>query len=449
VLQAFPQFAMVIPGHWLATTASQFLIPPVLPLERQGMTNPPKRSAIRLTARAVQALKPGATRFEVPDLMVRGLHLTVFPSGVKTWCCRYWDKVRRKRAKLVLGRYPDISLSDARSLASDVRAAIAKRIDPKTLRPTKVAEPQQGGISVEVAWRRYEAAQRVVLGLRESTIREKNRLFHVDVLPHWRNRTLASITPDDVVELTSRVVERGAIIQSNRLLATLKAFLAWTSSQRILRSRSPAADIKKPAKQYPRDRWLDANEIRRLIFAADQIGDPLASAVRLLLCFGSRRNEISAAPWREFDLQAKVWRLPAERSKNRQPLELPLPPFALAILDKLPPPRRDSDLVIGIPNGSWHRMKAKVDELLPDLAPWCWHDLRRSTASHMGMIGIDLHLIEKILNHRTSAVISSVGAVYQRNQFKREIADALAAWGARLAQIIAGEAESNVVPMRR
>ena len=64
------------------------------------------------------------------------------------------------------------------------------------------------------------------------------------------------------------------------------------------------------------------------------------------------------------------------------------------------------------------------------------------------MIGIDLHLIEKILNHRTSAVISSVGAVYQRNQFKREIADALAAWSSRLEQIIAGEAADNVVPLR-
>ena len=65
-----------------------------------------------------------------------------------------------------------------------------------------------------------------------------------------------------------------------------------------------------------------------------------------------------------------------------------------------------------------------MDELLPDLALWCWHDLRRSCASHMGAIGIDLHIVEKVLGHKTSAVISSIGAVYQRNTFTRERAAA-------------------------
>src|SRR5206468_742550 len=98
-----------------------------------------------------------------------------------------------------------------------------------------------------------------------------------------------------------------------------------------------------------------------------------------------------------------VLTVPGERTKNHRPLVLTLPPLALSVLESVPFCRLGRDRrVFGRSQGPfacWSQSKRELDARLPDMPPWCLHDIRRTAATGMAEIGIQPHIIETILNH--------------------------------------------------
>jgi integrase len=91
--------------------------------------------------------------------------------------------------------------------------------------------------------------------------------------------------------------------------------------------------------------------------------------------------------------------------------------------------------------------KQRIDALLPgDMPPWRLHDLRRTAASGMARLGIQLPVVEKVLNH-TSGTFSGVLAVYQRHDFAGEKRAALEAWGRHIDALVSGK-PAKVVRLR-
>ena len=89
---------------------------------------PPKRIA-RLTTSVVESLKPQAARYEIGDPACAGLQLRIADTGVKSWHWRfYWHG---KRARLVLGIFPEVGLAQAHELVSAARNLLRKGIDPR------------------------------------------------------------------------------------------------------------------------------------------------------------------------------------------------------------------------------------------------------------------------------------------------------------------------------
>jgi integrase len=80
------------------------------------------------------------------------------------------------------------------------------------------------------------------------------------------------------------------------------------------------------------------------------------------------------------------------------------------------------------------------------MPPWVLHDIRRTVASGMARLGINLPVIEKLLNHDSGSFAGIVG-VYQRHSFSNEKRAAMAAWARHVEQIVTGEA-GNVVQLR-
>ena len=122
---------------------------------------------------------------------------------------------------------------------------------------------------------------------------------------------------------------------------------------------------------------------------------------------GQRRDEVARMTWGEVDLDARLWTLPKERSKNGQPHDIPLSEPAVAILKSLP---RIGDTFVLTTDGksaasNYSANKRRLDALLPaDMPPWWLHDLRRTAASGMARLGINLPVIEKVLNHTSRLV---------------------------------------------
>src|SRR5262249_9873893 len=134
-------------------------------------------------------------------------------------------------------------------------------------------------------------------------------------------------------------------------------------------------------------------------------------------------------------------------SKNGQPHDIPLSDPAIAILEAQP--RVGGSFVLTTDGKSaasnYSVNRRRLDALLPaDMPAWWLHDLRRTAASGMARLGINLPVIEKVLNHSSGSFGRIVG-VYQRHDFGGEKRHALERWGAHVADLGSGRHSRNVV----
>src|SRR3954469_22502305 len=83
----------------------------------------PTRPAEALTHRTLEALRAGSTPYRVPDVRCPGLAIRVATSGLKTWDLAYRIKGDQKVRRRSLGRFPEVSLDDARQRAESLTRA--------------------------------------------------------------------------------------------------------------------------------------------------------------------------------------------------------------------------------------------------------------------------------------------------------------------------------------
>lgn len=393
-----------------------------------------------LTVRTVETIKPGPTRKEIPDRHLPGLYLVLQPSGVRSWAVRYRNGGQSR--KHTLGSYPAIDLKAARELAARALRAVAEGRDPG--REKAVARNERPDTVEAVARQFVELHCRRVN--RPRTIEGMQQLLDLHVLSRWRRRLIKDITRRDVIDLLDGLVEGGRPVAANRVLQAIRKMFNWAMERDILAS-SPCDGVKPPTPEQSRERVLTDPELRDIWLAADELGGPYAALVKLLMLTGQRRDEVARMTWSEVDLDARLWTLPKERSKNGQPHDVPLSEAAIAILKLLP---RMGDTFVLTTNGksaasNYSLNRRRLDALLPAGMPrWWLHDLRRTAASNMARLGINLPVIEKVLNH-TSGSFAGVVGVYQRHDFGDEKRHALERWGAHVADLVSGRRSPNVV----
>ena len=399
---------------------------------------------MRLTVRSVETIRPSAERREIPDGIMPGLYLIVQPSGAKSWAVRYRHQGQPR--KHTIGSFPTVDLKTARLLGGKALRAAAEGRDPgREKMQSRAAKADSIDRVVEDFLERH-----VRRSNRPRSAQETERLLRLHVLPRWRGRTVHEITRRDVLDVLDRVVDGGAPIAANRTLAAVRKFFNWCVARDIL-SASPCAGVKPPTAERSRDRVLSDDELRLVWQAADQVGWPFGPLVKLLALTGQRRDEVGRMQWSELDLDKQLWTLPAERVKNNQPHHVPLSDAALAVL-KGAPQIVGSPFVFttnGIaPSSAYSKNKRRLDALLPaDMSAWRLHDLRRTAASGMARLGINLPVIEKVLNHASGSFAGIVG-VYQRHSFADEKRAALQSWGNFIAALIESEPAEKVGRLR-
>jgi integrase len=392
-------------------------------------------------------------RREVPDGKIAGLYLVLQPSGAKSWALRY--RVAGKPTKLTLGSYPVLDLASARRRAQEALGAVAGGKDPaadkKATREAQKAAETPSDLLRTVAASFVEKHTKRKNGALWAA--ETERLLRVEILPALGGKRLCYLRKGEVHGLLDDIVSRGSPTTANRSLSVLKKLGNW-AVERGLIEVSPFNGLKPPALERARDRVLTDDALRVAWRAFETVGWPFGSIAQLLALTGARRDEIAEARWPDVDLVARVWRIPAERSKNRAPHEIPLTDIALRIVAGLPciGDRFVFSTTGRTPVSGWSRAKEQVDRAVLDIlgdeaptpAPWVFHDLRRTAASGMAGIGIAPHVVEAVLNHK-SGTIKGVAAVYNRYNYAAEKRHALDAWARRLEAIVTGAGAPNVV----
>lgn len=265
-----------------------------------------------------------------------GLYLLLNPNGSRWWRLKYRHTGKEKL--LSLGVYPDTGLKDAREKRDEARKLLAAGVDPGIKRKAeKAAGEERAANSFEVVAREWHTKQSptwVELHASRIMLRLEN-----DVFPWIGNRPIADITAKEFLATVNRIVSRGAVESAHRVLQNCGQVLRYAIATGRA-ERNPAADLRgalPPVKQTHLAAIIEPDAIGGLLRAMDAYNGSLVTkcALRLAPLVFVRPGELRQAEWKEFDLDAAQWNIPAEKMKMREPHLVPLAQQAVEILQEL------------------------------------------------------------------------------------------------------------------
>lgn len=287
-----------------------------------------------LTDVSVRNAKPREREYKLAD--GGGLYLLVTPSGGKLWRVKY--RLHGVERKLALGKYPVITLADARKARDGAKAGAGKGDDPAAAkRRERVAAKLStattfGGVAqeyIEKAEREGRAAA-TIAKLRWACDWLKASIGH---------RPVDQIEAHEILAILKRQEKAGALETARRTRAFASRVFRYAVA--TARAKTDPASLLLGAVASPRPQHLSAivepkrvGELLRAI--AGYGGTPIvALALALSPHVFVRPGELRQAEWAEFDFDAAVWRIPAARMKKRREHVVPLSRQATAILQQV------------------------------------------------------------------------------------------------------------------
>jgi integrase len=266
-----------------------------------------------------------------------GLHLLVNPTGGRLWRWKYrFDGAEKLMA---LGRYPEISLADARERRDAARKRLANGIDPMAERMAErtavKAATEYTFAKVSELWVQHWRGNKSA----RHTATTQNRL-NANVNPILGSRPIADVEPMELVQLAKGIEARGASDMAKRILQIVGMVFRYAVAHGYTK-RNPAAEIRpsdilKPTRKKNMAR-IDAKELPALLRAIEVYeGRQLTRlAIKLMALTFVRTSELIGARWDEFDFEAMRWSIPAERMKMKTPHIVPIARQAIEVLDLL------------------------------------------------------------------------------------------------------------------
>ena len=458
----------------------------------------------KLNAKFCETAKAEAGKpFEIfHDEGVTGLEFRVSGSGAKSWLYRYRRKSNGERKVLTLGRFPAMTLAEARDLVEAHRVAIKNGGDPAS--QAQVAKKADTFFEVVAEWETAYAAKQTTRSLANDKLRLKTHILPALGKMKAREITKADIKgllravsekPDgrlreksDEDEAGDEVGEPKEMIERTRaVFALVRKIMRWAIREDVgAFTIDPTLGVTVPKAAEPRERNLSPDEIRavwqwlnsakdRPYHVGRDLGDrsPFMSrgtalASLLSLVTGQRIGECVGIRVAELDLNdvAPVWTIPKTRTKNKKAHRVPLSPLALRIISDARERFPESEFLFPSPPADKLTKRAMTraatgrgaidahaaaralarSRKLISVEEFTLHDFRRTAATRMAEIGIDDRTISRVLNHTVKGEHAITGGTYVQYPYDKEKREALRAWASRLERIISGQdASHNVV----
>lgn len=332
---------------------------------------------------------PSTGRKYYHDAKAPGLCLCVTHRGARTF---YWYRwVNGGPTRTRIGRFPEVSVENARDIAKAYSVGLAAGRDPQEVKRARRQEATFGELFTE--WLEKHAKERL------KTWRESERL-HNTLLRPLDGRKLSTIRPRDIQALHAKIGGENGHYAANRLLELVRG--VFNKAEKLIgwKGENPARGIE-PFREEQRDRFLQADELPRFFQALHQEVDPFPDFFTLALLTGARRGNLLAMAWQDIDLDRRLWRIP--ETKSGKPVFVPLVAPAVEILEDRREKCNGSPWVfpstgksghLEVVKSAWARVLKRAG--LSDLRP---HDLRRSLGSWMTIQGASLPIVGRALGH--------------------------------------------------
>lgn len=341
-----------------------------------------------LTLARVRQIRPRETLW---DREVRGFHARGNRDGSVSFILK--TRVKGRQRKISLGKLGTLTVETARDLARDYAYAARKGLEPVARAPASTAPKFSDAISkfIEIYGVR----------LKPRTTEEYRRMLTRHALAHFKDKSIADITRDDVRSLHEKMgrTQRTA----NNVLTALSKLMTW-SMERKWREDNPCKGIIR-YKEKQRNRYLSSDEAQRLGKVLRQVAESgsetphVIAALWLIIFTGARRNEVLMLKWRYVDLERRALNLPDSKTG---PKTILLNRFAIDVLRNVPKVKGNPFVFVGQVDGRhlvniakpWKRIRTLAG--LPDLR---LHDLRHSFGNRAIDAGGSTRVLGVLLGH--------------------------------------------------
>lgn len=287
-----------------------------------------------LTDAKIKALKPKAKQYKVSDY--DSLYILVRPNGSKLW--RFKFRFNGKENAIAFGKYPYVTLKHARFLRDDAKTSLARGFDPAAERR---AAKEKGQAESEHTFAKF-AEKYLIKQMKEGkspeTLKKKEWLLRL-AMDDLGDMPINEIKAQTVLKTLKKREAMGHYETVRRLRATISAVFRYAVASGVAET-DPTFALKdaliRPTVKH-HAAITDKERLKEFLRALDSYGGKAETKIALSLhiLFASRPGEIRKARWEEFDIEERVWNVPAERMKMRVPHNVPLSDAALSLLGEL------------------------------------------------------------------------------------------------------------------
>lgn len=363
--------------------------------------------------------KPYSGPAEITDS--DGLGIRITPKGVISFQFRFrWDG---KQHRLGLGRYPSLTLRDARNKVAELREAVDKGIDPRIMAGGLRAQNKPTVKECLDYWKENY----VDISLREKT----QALYKSTVIKHMGDVFPGVPVEDIPVRLwVERFTEEERINprRARQLLIQLRTAIGWCVRRQFV--SAPELMLLQPkdigVKPSVGEVTLSYNQLAKIWLAIERSRGSTSNRLlhQLLMLYGARNSEIRDSVKGEFNREEGIWLLPAERSKTKKVVRRPIFDAADTLLKKaemtygnilFPGPDLTKPMSIAGANRFLKRIEVSLG-----IGEFTSHDFRRTLATRLSEEGVAPHVIEKMLGHELGGVLT----VYNKHDWIAEQKDA-------------------------
>ena len=369
--------------------------------------------------------KPQPKRFELSDR--DGLSVRVSQTGALSFQYRYRFKAKAKR--LYLGRYPDLTLAQARDKIPQLRQLIKEGKDPG-VELKRLSMPTGSTLDDCV----HAFLERHVAKLRPQT---------QDLYRYTLKRHALGVFEFPVEEVTIRewynyfdeIEDKYTQITAQDMLVRLKTCLRFCIKRNIISSSEllmiAPKDVGKASEIG--DRVVTSKEIKDIWTALDKSRayPTTKNAIKLASLTAARLGEIRHMELGDVDLEKRLWTIPKKKSKTKKKFIRPLGPEAFKII------KWQIDTFGGFtkfifPSGSYkqqigpHAINKLSRAIIKreEMERWSCHDFRRSLSTILSAKKVPLHVTEKMLGHSLGGIL----AIYNKHDWLEEQRKAYELW---------------------
>jgi integrase len=334
-----------------------------------------------------------------------GLQLRVMPNGSKQWLLDYIKPINKKRTSMTFGKYPAVSLAEARKKRVAARELLARDIAPKEFKDDKHREQLLSASntlkSVATDW---FAIKKTTIA--ENTSKSLWRKFENHVFPKLGHRPIDKILAPEAIEALKPLAAKGNLETTGKIIGHLNNVMTHAVNTGILH-HNPLSGIRSAfqAPKVTNMATIRPNELGKLM--SDISYASIKIVTRCLLEWQlhtmTRPSESAKAQWSEIDIENKLWIIPAERMKMRLEHKVPLTPQTIDILARLKPISGDRKHLF--PSYIDHNKHCNVESANKALGRMGYknklvaHGLRALASTTLNEQGHDPDVIEAALSH--------------------------------------------------